>query len=102
MTTPAHATLSTHALLIAASCIAAWLLVLWLKARLQGGRLARSVSRAYAPTASRRRPTARTEHRMVARSARSRRASRQLRKALLISVLIAAAVLFTHLHPHAH
>jgi hypothetical protein len=95
-------TVNPHGVLMLAAAVAAlYLLVLWVKARLLRGRLSRTVSRSFAPTASRR-PSARTEHRMVTRSASSRQATRQFRKAALISALIAAMWLFTQLHPHTH
>lgn len=103
-TATAHNTVhvSPHAVALAVGALGLYLGWLWVKARLFRGRLTRAVSRAYATGSSRRRPSARSEHRMVARTTRSRKADRQLRKALLISALITAAVLFVHLHPHTH
>lgn len=97
---PAH--ISPHVFVIAGYCVVFWLIVRWLKARLTRGQLTRAVSRAYAPGSSRRRPSVRSEHRMVARTVRSRKADRQFRKAALITALLWAAWLVVHFHPHAH
>ena len=101
--TAAHSVhVSPHAVALAVGALGLYLAWLWVKARLFRSGLTRAVSRAYNPTSSGRRPSIRTEHRMVARTTRSRKADRQFRKALLISALITAAVLFVHLHPHTH
>ena len=97
---PEH--ISPHAIALAIGALALYLAWLWVKARLFRGRLTRAVSRAYNPISSGRRPSIRSEHRMVARTTRSRKADRQLRKALLISALITVAVVFVHLRPHTH
>jgi len=109
MTTLATATtaarsvhVSPHAVALAVSALGLYLAWLWVKARLFRGRLTRAVARAYNPTNTGRRPSMRSEHRMVARTTRSRKANRQFRKALLISALITAAIVFVHLHSHAH
>ncbi len=91
-----------HAVALTVGALGLYLAWLWVKARLLRGHLTRAVSRAYAPTSFGRRPSVRSEHRMVARTTRSRKADRQFRKALLISALITAAVLLVHLHPHTH
>ena len=101
--TAAHSVhVSPHAIALAVGAVALYLAWLWVKARLFRGHLTRAVSRAYAPTGNGRRPSTRIEHRMVARTTRSRKADYQFRKALLITALIAAAVVFVHLHPHTH
>jgi hypothetical protein len=103
-TTTAHNSVhvSPHAVALAVGAVGIYLGWLWVKARLFRGHLGRAVSRAYSPASSGRRPPVRSEHRMVARTTRSRKADRQFRKALLISALITAAVVFVHLHPHTH
>jgi hypothetical protein len=98
-----HVTLNPHGVLMLAAVVATvYLMALWAKARLLRGRLARTVSRSFTPGTALRRPSARAEHRMVTRSASSRQATRQLRKAALMSALIAAVWLFAQLHPHTH
>jgi hypothetical protein len=87
-------------LMLVAAIAAVYLLALWAKARLLRGRLSRTVTRSFTPGTAPRRPSARAEHRMVTRSASSRHATRQFRKAALISALIAAVWLFAQLHPH--
>lgn len=94
--------INPHVFVVAGYCVAAWLIVLWLKARLMRGRVSRAVSRAYNPGTSHRRLSARSEHRMVTRTTRSRRAERQFRKAALVTALLWAAWLVVHFHPHAH
>lgn len=98
----AQVIIGPRALVAAGYCVALWLIVLWLKARLMRGRVSRAVSRAYNPGTSHRRLSARSEHRMVARTTRSRRAERQFRKAALVTALLWAAWLVVHFHPHAH
>lgn len=98
----AHVTVNPRAAALVGAVLAAWLLILRAKSRLSRARLARAVSRSFNPNRPGRRPSARAQHRMLARSARSRRATWRFRKAALISSLIAAAWLYAQLHPHTH
>ena len=96
----AQVTVNPGAAAMVGGAFAAWLLVLRLRSRVSRARLARAVARAFDPNHPGRRPNARAEHRMLARSAHSRRAARRFRKAALISALIAAAWLFAELYGH--
>jgi hypothetical protein len=97
---PVH--VSPHAVALAVGALGLYLAWLWVKARLFRGRLTRAISRTYAPSGTGRRPSVRSEHRMVARTTRSRKADRQFRKAALITALLWAAWLVVHFHPHTH
>ena len=96
----AQVTVNPRAAALVGSVVAAWLLLLRLKSRLSRARLARAVARSFNPNRPARRPSARAEHRMLTRSARSRRATWRFRKAALVSDLITAAWLFAQLHGH--
>lgn len=76
------------------------LVLLWLgaKARFHSRRLSRSFTRSLSLSSPRKQRAALGKPRMAARMGRSRRASWRFRKAVLISVLLAAAWLFTQLH----
>jgi hypothetical protein len=102
-------TAATHAhhvnprtVVLVAELAAAYLLVLWARAKFLRSRAYRTAARTFAPGTSRRRTGARAEHRMVTRSASSRQATRQFRKAAFIAALIFAVWLFAQLHPHTH
>ncbi|HEV2640769.1 MAG TPA: hypothetical protein VGX23_36950 [Actinocrinis sp.] len=104
--TPAAVLAAVHARGLAASeCsvlvlgAGAVLVLVWLgvAARRQARRLSRSTTRALSGG---RRPRAGDTRRMVARAGRSRRASWRFRKALLLSVLLAAAYVWTRVHTH--
>ena len=94
-------TVNPRAAALVGGALAAWLVLLRVKSRVSRARLARAVARSFNPNRPGRRPSARAEHRMLTRSARSRRATWRFRKAMLLSSLIAAAWLFVQLHPHA-
>ena len=96
-----HITVNPRAAALVCGALAAWLLLLRLKSRVSRARLARAVSRSFNPSRPGRRPSARAQHRMLTRSARSRRATWRFRKAALVSGLIAAVWLFTELHARA-
>jgi len=96
----AQVTVNPHAAAMVGAVAAAWLLVLRVKSRFSRARLARAVARSFTPDRPGRRPSARAQHRMLARSARSRRATRRLRKATLLSALIAAVWLYAQIHTH--
>jgi hypothetical protein len=105
----ALAAAATHAhgvnprtVVLVAELAAVYLLVLWARARFLRSRAYRTAARSFAPGTARRRPGARAEHRMVTRSASSRRATRQFRKAAFLTVLVFAVWLFAQLHPHTH
>jgi hypothetical protein len=96
---PVH--VSPHAIALAVGALGLYLLVLRAKSGLMRARLSRAVTRSFAPGPSGRRHSVHA-HRLAERAVSSRRASRKFRKALLISALITAAVLFVHLHPNGH
>ena len=96
----AQVTVNPRAAALVGGVLAAWLLVLRAKSRVSRARLARAVSRSFNPNRPGRRPSARAEHRMLTRSARSRRATWRLRKAVVLSALMGAAWLFVQLHGH--
>ena len=97
----AHVTVNPRAAALVGAVLAAWLLILRAKSRLSRARLTRAVARSFTPDRPGRRPSARAEHRMLTRSARSRRATWRFRKAVLLSALMGAAWLFVQLHGHA-
>jgi hypothetical protein len=96
---PVH--VSPHAIALAVGALGLYLLVLRVKSGLMRARLSRAVTRSFAPSPSGRRHSVHA-HRLAERAVNSRRASRKFRKALLISALITAAVVFVHLHPNGH
>jgi hypothetical protein len=96
----AQVTVNPRAAALIGAVAAAWLLILRAKSRVSRARLARAVARSFNPNRPGRRPSARAQHRMLTRSARSRRATWRLRKATLLGALMGAAWLFVQLHGH--
>lgn len=98
----AQVTVNPRVAALVGGAVAAWLLILRVKSRASRARLARAVAHSFTPDRPGRRPSARAQHRMLTRSARSRRATLRFRKAAAVSVLLAAAWLFTELHARTH